>query len=418
MAKLTISTDLATEHLDLLEAAGFENDRDLLSATPEAIHRELVKANDILSLAEEAPTIEEVEAWVDSTREGGSPAARKAAKRAGKRASGKKAAKKVGRKPPRKIAKQAAEESAHEPAEAPASPADEGDPADPKPDRGDVGGETPAPEQTPGELVNFEDDPDVREMLERAPVALPIPNRQLAEVGIRPSEIEVAPVLSRADSDLEVSVTVGRKSPEPASMPRRRPSGIVQVADFRAAEKRGIDTSRVRRLEDAAADQTPVVKPQLDERTRLIRTAREKTNRGKDPNSRRFVRGVLHDRRALVFFGCVIVILFQLSIPLAVIASPLLILSQDPGGSFTWVPVWMIAFPIAVPVLAILYFSVSFRVKCRVCAQRVLTPRQCLKHRKSHHIPLLGHILPLALHVLTFKWFNCTYCGTAVRIKE
>src|SRR5690606_10927229 len=54
--------------------------------------------------------------------------------------------------------------------------------------------------------VNFEADPDVREMLALAPLALPIPARMLAEKGIAPSEVPVAPVLNRAVGDLDVRV--------------------------------------------------------------------------------------------------------------------------------------------------------------------------------------------------------------------
>jgi hypothetical protein len=404
MAKLSISSDLSPEHLDLLEAAGFESDRDLLSGTCEAIHRELIKANEVLSLAEEVPTEDEIEAWLRSTREAGSPAARKEAKSAAK-----KTAKKAARKKARKPTKKPAEES-----EPPVAGPETGD----EEPESDVEAGSEVPEEAIAGPVNFEADPDVQEMLDRAPVAIPIPNIQLAEAGIPPAEIEIAPVLNRAESDLDVHVTVKSERSSPVGTPRQRAAGIVQVADPRSGPKRGIDVSRVRHIDEAVAEPAPVVKPQLDERTRLIRTAREKTNRGKDPNSRRFVRGVLHDRGFLVFFGCVIVILFQISIPLAVVTSPLLILSQDPDGSFGWVPVWFIVFPIAVPLLGILYFLVSYRVKCRVCAQRVLAPRQCLKNKKAHHVPLLGHIMPLALHTIFFKWFNCTYCGTAVRIKE
>ncbi len=391
MAKLSISSELSTEHLDLLEAAGFENDRDLLSADAGAVHRELTKANEVLELAPETPSVDEIDAWIASVRKNAPGAARKKAA---------------------KVPASPSEPEAADPPPEEEAPGGEEAPED------SSGGEAESPVQRVDAPVNFEADPDVQEMLARAPVALPIPNRTLAEAGIRPSEIAVAPVLNRADSDLEVDVAVGEKRREPVGMPKRRASGLVQVADFRAGEKRGFDASRVRHIEDAAADPTPVPKVEVDERTRLIRTARETTNRGKDPQSRRFIRGVLHDRSVLVWTGCVVVLLFQISIPLALVASPLLILSDNPDGSFTWVPKWFVAFPIAVPVLGILYFSISYRVKCRVCGQRVLAPRQCLKNRKAHHIPLLGHIMALALHTITFKWFNCTFCGTSVRIKE
>jgi hypothetical protein len=45
-------------------------------------------------------------------------------------------------------------------------------------------------------------------------------------------------------------------------------------------------------------------------------------------------------------------------------------------------------------------------------------PKHCLKNKKAHHLPMLGYIGALALHVMTFKWFNCTFCGTSIRIKK
>lgn len=411
MANLSISPDLATEELDLLEAAGFESDQDLLSADPQVVHRELAKANEVLELAPETPSIERVEGWIATTRSGEAPAARKTVRKSTKktakkavRKTAKKAAKKFARKTTKKTAKKATKKTAAKKA---ATGKDDAEPEEVK--------EASAVQRLDAP-VNFEADPDVQEMLKRAPLALPIPNRMLADAGIRPSDIAAATMLNRADSDLEVHVAVGSKKREMAGMPKRRASGVVQVADFRPGEKMGIDVSRVRHIDEA--NDVPVPEPRMDERTRLIRTAREKTNRGREPGTRRFVRGVLHDRPVQVVLGCLVALLFQLSIPLAIIASPLLIISDVAESGFDWVPGWFIAFPIAVPILGILYFCISFRVKCRVCTQRVLAPRQCLKHRKAHRIPLLGHIPAVALHTLFFRWFNCTYCGTSVRIKE
>jgi hypothetical protein len=412
MAKLSISPNLAAEELDLLEAAGFESDQDLLSADPEVVHRELVQANEMLELAADSPPLERVQEWIASTRDGGASATKKAAKKTARKAAKKtsrKTAKKTTRKSTKKTARKSAKKAAKKAAKktvAKTAPALEDEP---------VKEATAERLDTP---VNFEADPDVQEMLDRAPVALPISNRMLADAGIRPAEILAAPLLNRAESDLEVNVSVGEKKRELAGMPKRRASGVVQVADFRPTEKVGFDASRVRHIDETHDDPSPPARPEVDERTRLIRTAKETTNRGRDPKSKRYVRGVLHDRGLKVLIGCITVLLLQVSIPLAVVAAPLLILSDVSKEGFEWVPQWLIAFPIAVPVFGILYFAISFRVRCRVCSQRLLAPRQCLKNRKAHHIPLLGYIFALALHAVFFRWFNCTYCGTAVRIKE
>jgi hypothetical protein len=155
-----------------------------------------------------------------------------------------------------------------------------------------------------------------------------------------------------------------------------------------------------------------------DERIALLRAPRPETNKGRKPGSKFYIRGVLHDQPLKVWFGGLIAVLLQLAVPLAVVAAPLLILSGEQPDKFKWVPKWIIAFPIALPVLGILYVLVSARAKCRVCAQRLYVPKHCLKNRKAHHFPYIGHIGALAVHVMIFKWFNCTFCGTSIRIKK
>jgi hypothetical protein len=155
-----------------------------------------------------------------------------------------------------------------------------------------------------------------------------------------------------------------------------------------------------------------------DDRIALLRAPRPETNAGRKPGSNFYIRGVLHDRPYVVWFGGLFALLLQICLPLAVIAAPLLILSDQVPERFSWVPHWIIAFPIALPVLALFYALVSARAKCRVCGQRIYLPKHCLKNKKAHHLPLLGHIGAAALHVITFKWFNCTFCGTSIRIKK
>jgi hypothetical protein len=155
-----------------------------------------------------------------------------------------------------------------------------------------------------------------------------------------------------------------------------------------------------------------------DERIALLRSPRPETNKGRSPDSRFFIRGVLHDQPLKVWFGGLVAVLLQICIPLAVVAAPLLILLDQMPEKFAWVPTWIIAFPIAVPVLGLFYALVSARAKCRVCAQRIYVPKNCLKNKKAHYLPFLGHIGALALHVIVFKWFNCTFCGTSIRIKK
>lgn len=368
MPTLDTIPGLAPDELELLEAAGWSDLRLLAAAEAARVTVELAKANTVLHLCDEAPVLDRVREWIAA------------------------AARMTGVEPA-----PAAESEAVAPAELPEGP------------------------------VNFESDPDVQAMIARAPLAIPLENRLLAERGIPPSQIAIAPVLSHADSDLDVRVGTGASKREvkreraPATAPRVVASGASNGAESRQAAKQGIDTSRVRSIEEMRdGPVAPLEKPRAsaDDRINLLCTPREATNRGRNPNSKWYIRGVLHDRPVKVWLGSLIVALFQVTFPLGLVSAPLLILSNQKPETFGWVPGWVIAFPIAVPVLGLLYLMVSTGVKCRVCGQKVLVPRHCLKNSKAHHVPLLGYILPTAVHTMIFRWFNCTFCGTSVRIKE
>jgi hypothetical protein len=251
----------------------------------------------------------------------------------------------------------------------------------------------------------------------------------LAERGITPSEIPVAALLNRALGDLEVRVFVERPQRKdlpgnPAAGRRSTASAAVQVADTGLSSgRRGFDASRVRTIEEAQGDDPPVRAASSksgmeDDRIALLRAPRPQTNAGRKPGSRFYIRGVLHDRPLVVWFGGFFLILMQLCVPLALVGAPLLILSEQMPEKFAWVPGWIIAFPIALPVLGIIYALLGTRAKCRVCAQRMYVPKHCLKNKKAHHLPLLGYIGAVALHVMVFKWYNCTFCGTSIRIKK
>ncbi len=361
---------------ELLEAAGWLDPRQLAQATADEVFAELVKANGILKLVKKVPKTAAIAGWIAKAQEltGESPG-------------------------------ETEEESS---------------------DTVELHGE---PEVGPAGPVNYEADPDVQEMLKLAPMALPLPNRLLAEKGISPSEIAIAPVLNRAESDLEVRVTARERrigAPVSQNSPRGRHGGVVKVADSSRSltdgSRRGLDTSRLRTIEpsdeEPDSSQNERRRQSRDERLTLLRTTRESTNRGKKPGTRRYIRGVLHDRPYQVWFGSLIVILFQFTVPLSIISAVLLMISEHSPTKLSWVPSWIIVFPLALPILGILYFTVSFGVKCRVCGQKVLVHRHCRKNTKAHHIPGLGYVLPLAVQTLLFRWFNCTFCGTSIRIKE
>ena len=424
MSELINIDGIGTDEAELLVATGWTDVHALAGADIDLLLREISAANEMLRIVPRTPERKKVERWVASAGRlldpaaSGSPSKRAARSRP--------AAAPVTHAPETESAKpkRAGRAKAKKFEAAPAPSASTPDAATmPAEDAGEA-----ALKALSGP-VNFEAEPDVMEMLAVAPFALPIPARMLAEKGIAPSEIAVAPVLNRAFGDMEVRVVV--EKPQRKDLPAGQSGGrralavsSVQVADLGfSSGRRGFDAAKVRTIEEAQGDAPPVRASSTksgmeDDRIALLRAPRPETNAGRKPGSAFYIRGVLHDRPYVVWFGGVFLILLQICIPLSVIAAPLLILSDQMPADFAWVPRWIIAFPIALPVLGIFYALIGTRAKCRVCAQRMYVPKQCLKNKKAHHLPLFGYIGAVAMHVVAFRWYNCTFCGTSIRIKK
>ncbi|MDB6076708.1 MAG: hypothetical protein JWO82_455 [Akkermansiaceae bacterium] len=425
MSKLLTIHGIGPDELELLDAAGWGDVRAVAGADPGKLTAELAKANSMLKIVTQAPDEDTVALWVKDAQdlhENGEVSKRPkpVARRVSAPAERSAAVRSPGQRKPAATA--AVEET---PAAAVAT--------EPVFDEEAALAEVSGP-------VNFEADPEVMKMLLQAPVAIPIPGRVLADKGIKPSEIAVAPLLNRALGDLDVRVaepavvpvveeTNGKKkfdlptSSVSESRSRSSSAGPGQTTENGLNGRRGIDVGRVRTIEEFQGDTPPPRNSSSragmeDDRIALLRAPRPGTNGRRKPSSRFYIRGVLHDRPLKVWFGGLFAVLLQIMLPLALIAAPLLILADQQVRHFEWVPAWIIAFPIALPVLAVLYAMVSTGAKCRVCGQRLYVPKNCLKNRKAHKAFYFGHIGALAMHVMIFKWFNCTFCGTPIRIKK
>lgn len=276
-------------------------------------------------------------------------------------------------------------------------------------------------EDSPAPLVavNHEGNPEVMALLAKAPLALPLPARLLVENELAVSDIAPAVFLNRVVGDLDVRVT-NDSTLRPA---RPSVSGSVFLGDS-GPPRRELDVSRVKsisaleptvRTEKAPTSQ---VDPGND-RVALIRAPRVETNRGRSPESRFYIRGVLHTHPVQMRLGALVTLVLMVDLPLAVASAVLLLLSDQKPESFAWVPKWFLVFPMILPLvgLAFLFLGVA-EGKCRICGQRQFVPRACRKNAKAHHVRFIGYIIPTALQMLVFRWFRCIYCGTPVRLKE
>lgn len=280
--------------------------------------------------------------------------------------------------------------------------------------------------------VNYEAVPQVMEMLAAAPAAIPLPSWQLVENHLAVSDIPPAILLNRYSGDLEIRVT-NRDTPlravprAPIGTVSRAPSsGYVQLGES-AQPRLEIDPSRLRSIADlekvgqriplsnhlANADSS-----RESDRIALIRAPLEATNRGRDPRSRTYVRGVLHTHPIGMTLGAIVTLTLAVLLPLAAAVSGVLLLTVMYPARFGWTSPWLLVVPCCLPVMGAMYFILGMNGRCRICTQRVFFHRACRKNAKAHHIRGLGHIIPMCLHILLFRWFRCTYCGTPVRLKK
>lgn len=352
--------------LELLEAAGCEDLSLLCELDPTALHREMSRANAMLKLAQEDVPLEEVQRW---SRE---------------------AAAMLGREAPEEVA---------------------------RPEESEAAAQAQGPEvlveaQTEA-AVNYERSPEVQTMIELAPFALPLPARILMDHQVGVADIPAGILLTHYVGDLEVRV-----NPNPVQLPE---TGAAGHSTHAITGKRGpeLDISRLRSAEDLAAVARPrSAQPEVDDHRSLIRTPRASTNKGKDPESRWYIRGVLHSNPIRIYLGALATFLILWLVPASVVAAVLLVLSSELPERFGWVPPQLLAVPILLVLVAILYLVFGSGGRCRICNQRLFVYHSHHKNARAHRLPGLGYVLPLCLHLLIFRWFRCTHCGTPIRVKE
>ncbi len=261
--------------------------------------------------------------------------------------------------------------------------------------------------------VNYELAPQVVSMLASAPYAIPLPARFLVEQQLAVGDIPAAILLNRYSGDLEVRIE--NRIPAPKPLRASASSGNVKIAEsigFR------LDPDQLRLKPIASLAIGVVSAANGDDYLAAFRSPAVATNNEADALSRRVVRGVMHHHPAMLGFGALLTLALAALLPVAIVSGGLLLLSRELPAHFGWVPEWLLAFPISLPVFGFAYLFWAIPGGCRICGQKLLYPRMCMKNTRAHHIRGLGYIIPLCIHILLFKWFRCTYCGTPVRLKK
>lgn len=125
-------------------------------------------------------------------------------------------------------------------------------------------------------------------------------------------------------------------------------------------------------------------------------------------------RGVVHPRGVHTWLGAVVSVVFRVALLAGVLATVWLMITVETPGDYA-MEVGIGAGVLVV--LGLLQIHYAVRARCRICSCPLYFSKNCLKNRKAHLIPGLGYVVSAALHLLTFGWFRCMYCGTAVRLR-
>ena len=251
-----------------------------------------------------------------------------------------------------------------------------------------------------------------------ASFAIPIPVRLLVDKQVSIADIPQGVPLGQAvgdDSMKGANLISPRKISEQTG-----PLNHVKIGDV-SPPRVEFDNSRIKStqsLSDPSRKNESSGSSVHADRIALICAPLKETNLGRNPESRRYIRGVLHSHPLRIGFSAWVTLSLYLLIPSAFISALLLLLSDQIPKYFVWVPKWILVFPASLPLLGVAYFIWGLGSNCRICSQKLFIHRTCLKNSKAHHRAGLGYILPLCIHIILFKWFRCTYCGTPVRLKK
>lgn len=257
--------------------------------------------------------------------------------------------------------------------------------------------EQPVPEDTAEEPA----------VLATAALAIPLPARVLMDHNLAVADIPPALPLNHHAGDA-VLRGANHQRENRAPVLEGPASKQAMIAD-NVGRKRLIDTSRVRSIDRP---------PQDDREPGVLRELPPSTMEDHDPKSRHSTRGVQHNNPMGVYLGSLATLLLMLNAPLAAVSAILLLLSSEVPDRFSWVPEWVIVFPLALPAFGMAYLVLALRCKCRICGQGFFHKGMHTSNSKAHHIRGLGYVFPLCIHIVFFQWFRCMQCGTPVRLRE
>ncbi|HEX2750457.1 MAG TPA: DUF4332 domain-containing protein [Verrucomicrobiales bacterium] len=240
--------------------------------------------------------------------------------------------------------------------------------------------------------------------VDEIPEAVTEPVAQRTQAWVPPSQ-RAAQVISGGST---ASPHETLRAPETADNTWRKvdPSKFATIEDYNEGRIAVKPLSRDR-MDTSAREADSDVEAAPSRRPQRIRSKGE-------PLSRWVRRGVVHSRPLHTWIGALVSVVWRIAFVIGIAAFIYLITQvQDPTAYKTEV----IEGALVLAVLGCMQLHFVGRARCRICSCNLFYSKNCLKNRKAHHIPGLGYVASLSLHLLIFGWFRCMYCGTAIRLR-
>lgn len=245
------------------------------------------------------------------------------------------------------------------------------------------------------------------------PVAEALSSQDLMESGVSASAVPIARILEEPQGEAEnagretrtavpVASPVSEPESEPAPMKRAKPEPDREPL---VPERKEV---RVKSIEPSFAEperQEPGVPMKFT-------TTTERGEKEEDVDRKN--RAMSHKEPGRVLRGAVATVLVGLFI-LVGTAAVVTALAME-FGMDTQFPSYLAWGLLAYPLALLLFLTVGTSARCRLCGQRLYVPRQCRRHERAHR-SIFGYGMSLALHVIFFRWFRCSLCGTKQKLK-
>lgn len=223
-----------------------------------------------------------------------------------------------------------------------------------------------------------------------APIAIPLTKEEFIQAGINP---ETIPIASSAHLTSDLKFCTEENKPfnetQKAHLEIEPPEQIERQESNLVIERVERITKHSNPNKTEFSSSTPLAKHSLT-----------------DPNLREL--DIVDPNKTNTYLSAWFLLFFIFSILATVVSTALLYFDRDQK-------LYLIA-PAVMLLLGCLYFIWIMNTRCCVCHQRQFTMAKNRKKQRAHYIPIIGYVIPTALHMALRGFYRCMVCGSGISL--